>query len=173
MSNSNLPLHAPEPLGADHDVAAFSSGEPSLDAWLKRRAAANQVSGASRTFVLCRGRKVVGYYALAAGAVDHAQASRRLRQNMPDPIPVIVLGRLAIDQSEQRQGLGQALLRDAVLRVASAAETIGVAALLVHALNERAKRFYEDFGFSVSPISPMTLMLRIADIEAALKTSEG
>lgn len=161
-------LQAPVPLADHHDVEAFASGAPTLDAWIRRKARANQASGASRTYVLCRGDRVVGFYALAAGSVSHDLSPRKLRQNMPDPVPVIVLGRLAVDVSEQGHGLGRALLRDAVLRVAAAAREVGVAAMLVHALNDRAKAFYVAAGFDPSPVDPMVLILRIKDINALI-----
>ena len=162
------PLRAPEPLGDDHQTDGFSSGAPTLDAWLKRKARANQASGASRSYVLCRGQRVVGFYALAAGSVSHDLAPRRLRQNMPDPVPVIVLGRLAVDASEQGNGLGRALLRDAVLRITAAAHEVGIAAILVHALNDRAKAFYVEAGFAETAVEPMTLFLRIKDAKALI-----
>lgn len=161
-------LQAPVPLADHHDVEAFASGAPTLDAWIRRKARANQASGASRTYALCRGDRVVGFYALAAGSVSHDLSPRKLRQNMPDPVPVIVLGRLAVDVSEQGHGLGRALLRDAVLRVAAAAREVGVAAMLVHALNDRAKAFYVAAGFEPSPVDPMVLILRIKDINALI-----
>ena len=161
-------LQAPVPLADRHDVEAFASGAPTLDAWIRRKARANQVSGASRTYVLCRGDRVVGFYALAAGSVSHDLSPRKLRQNMPDPVPVIVLGRLAVDVREQGNGLGRALLRDAVLRVAAAAREVGVAAMLVHALNDRAKAFYVGAGFEPSSVDPMVLILRIKDINALI-----
>ncbi|MET3791760.1 GNAT superfamily N-acetyltransferase [Aquamicrobium terrae] len=135
---------------------------------MRRRAHANQISGASRCYVLCRGDRVVGYYALAAGSIAHAMPSRRHRQNMPDPVPVIVLGRLAVARSEQGNGLGRALLRDALLRISAAADAVGIAAVLVHALDERAKAFYLNCGFAISPIDPLTLIARIHDIRAAM-----
>lgn len=162
------PLRAPEPLTDDHQIDAFASGAPTLDAWLKRKARTNQASGASRTYVLCRGRRVVGFYALAAGSVSHDLAPRKLRQNMPDPIPVIVLGRLAIDASEQGNGLGRALLRDAVLRITAAAHEVGIAAILVNALNDRAKAFYLSCGFAETTVEPMTLFARINDVKAMM-----
>lgn len=163
-----MTLSAPEPLADHHDVADFNCGVPSLDDWLRRRARANQSSGASRTFVVCEGDRVVGYYALAAGGVAVAAAPGRFRRNMPDPIPAIVLGRLAVDASRQGQGLGRALFRDAVLRVSGAADTIGFRGILVHAVSERAKSFYVSLGFEPSPLEPMTLMLTLADLRAAL-----
>ena len=161
-------LQAPVPLADHHDVEAFDSGAPTLDAWIRRKARANQASGASRTYVLCRGDRVVGFYALAAGSVSHDLSPRKLRQNMPDPVPVVVLGRLAVDAREQGNGLGRALLRDAVLRVAAAAREVGVAAMLVHALNDRAKAFYVAAGFEPSPVDPMVMILRIKDINALI-----
>jgi ribosomal protein S18 acetylase RimI-like enzyme len=165
------PLRAPEPLNDEHLIDAVASGAATLDGWLKRKAWANQASGASRTYVLCRGQRVVGFYALAAGSVSHDLAPRKLRQNMPDPVPVIVLGRLAIDASEQGGGLGRALLRDAVLRITAAAHEVGVAAILVHALNDRAKAFYIEAGFAETFVEPMTLFLRIKDVSAQLGDS--
>lgn len=165
---TDLSLRAPELLVDSHQIDSFDSGAPTLDGWLQRRARANQISGASRCYVLCRGAQVVGYYALAAGSVAHAMLSRRHRQNMPDPVPVIVLGRLAIDRSEQGNGLGRALLRDALVRISAAADTVGIAAVLVHALDERAKAFYLRCGFDISPIDPLTLVARIQDIRAAI-----
>lgn len=162
------PLTAPEPLSHIHQLEAFTSGAPTLDAWLKRKAQANQTSGASRTYVLCRGARVVGFYALAAGSVSHDQVSRKLKRNMPDPIPVIVLGRLAIDVSEQGNRFGRALLRDAVLRITAAAHEVGIAAILVHALNERAKAFYLEAGFTEAAAEPLTLFARIKDVRAML-----
>ena len=161
-------LSAPEPLASHHSTDAFDSGVPSLDEWLRRRAAQNQVSGASRTFVSCEGDKVVGYYALASSAVAPAAASGRFRRNMPDPIPVVVLGRLAVARSHQGQGLGRALFQDAARRVIHAAEAIGIRGLLVHALNEEAKAFYLRLGLDESPLEPMTLMVTIAELRAAL-----
>lgn len=168
MTPGDVPLRAPEPLADDHLTDDFASGAPTLDAWLKRKARANQTSGASRTYVLCRGRRVVGFYALAAGSVSHASAPRKLKQNMPDPVPVIVLGRLAIDATEQGNGLGRALLRDAVLRITAAAHEVGIAAILLHALNDRAKAFYLEAGFAETMAEPMTLFLRIKDARALL-----
>ncbi len=168
MIQREASLRAPEPLTDDHLIDDFASGAPTLDTWLKRKARANQASGASRTYVLCRGRRVVGYYALAAGSVGHDLAPRKMRQNMPDPIPVIVLGRLAIDATEQGNGLGRALLRDAVLRITAAAHEVGIAAILVHALNDRAKAFYLEAGFTDTVAEPMTLFLRIKDVKALL-----
>lgn len=154
---------APEALALGHDFTDFDCGEPALNDWLKRRALANQSSGASRTFVVTdRKRKVVAFYALAAGAVAHGDATGSVRRNMPEPIPVIVLARLAVDRNAQGGKLGAALLKDAVQRSINVAQDTGVRALLVHALNESAKSFYEHYGFSPSPSHAMTLMMRLS-----------
>ncbi len=155
-------LLGPESLTPEHQVSTFSCGESTLDEWLKRRALANQASGASRTFVVTDDdRQVLGYYALAAGAVAHQDATRSVRQNMPDPVPVMVLVRLAVDVRAQGMKLGAALLQDALKRCVLVSQNTGVRALLVHALNDRARQFYEYYGFKASPAHPMTLMLRL------------
>jgi GNAT superfamily N-acetyltransferase len=159
---------APEKLRPDHDFSSFDSGTPVLDDWLRRRALSNQESGASRTYVVCAGRRVVGYYALAAGAVAQGEATGRTRRNMPDPVPVMVIGRLAIDSGYQGRGLGRALLRDAVLRTMQAADIAGIRAVLVHAISEDARRFYERCGFQPSPVDPMTLMITMRDARQVL-----
>lgn len=161
-------MRSPEHLRPEHDLAAFDSGVPALDDWLKRRARDNERSGASRTYVVCAGKRVVGYYALASGAVAPAAAPGRVRRNMPNPVPVMVLGRLAVDRAYQGRGLGRGLLRDAVLRTLQAAEFAGIRAILVHAMSEDARRFYERYGFAASPVDPMTLMIALADAARAL-----
>ena len=156
-------LHPPEPLSQHHKRDTFSCGESVLDDWLKRRAFANQVNGATRTFVVADAEHtVLGYYALAAGAVAHQGATRAIRHNMPDPVPVMVPARLAVDTRAQGIKLGAALLQDAVSRAVAVSQNAGVRALLVHALNDRARQFYEHYGFQASPAHPMTLMLRLA-----------
>lgn len=168
MTGSARKIGAPEHLNPEHDLAAFDSGVLALDDWLKRRAFANEQAGASRTYVVCAGGRVVGYYALATGGVAPAAATGRVRRNMPDPVPVMVLGRLAVDRAYQNQGLGTSLLRDAILRTLQAAELAGIRAVLVHAISDEAKRFYERHGFVESPIDPMTLMITVADANKAL-----
>lgn len=161
-------VRPPEKLSATHDLTDFDSGEPMLDEWLRRRALHNEASGASRTYVVCEGKKVVGYYTLAVGAVVHAVAPGRVRRNMPDPLPVMVLGRLAVDKRQQHRGIGTGLLRDAVLRTMQAAEIAGILAILVHAISAPAKRFYEACGFISSPIDPLTVMITVAEAEKML-----
>lgn len=166
-------INPPEKLSPEHDLAQFQCGEAVLDDWLRRRALQNQESGASRTYVVCVERRVVGYYALAVGAVAHIAAPGRVRRNMPDPIPVMVLGRLAVDRRLQGQGIGPALLRDAVLRTLQAAEIAGIRAILVHAISEEAKRFYEKWGFIAAPMDPMTLMITVSEARRAIGESAG
>jgi GNAT superfamily N-acetyltransferase len=161
-------LAAPEPLALDHELDAFESGVTTLDDWLRRRARRNEADGASRTFVICAGRRVVGYYSLAAGSILHAAAIGKVRRNMPDPVPVLLLGRLAVDRKWRGKGLGADLLADAILRAIGAAESVGVRAILVHAISEGAKSFYERHGFRPSPIEPMTLMITIAEAQRTL-----
>lgn len=159
----NIRLSAPQPLAAIHQINEFDCGESTLDDWLKRRAMTSQLSGASRTFVVTDiDNRVFGYYALAAGAVSHQISTSAVRRNMPDPVPVMVLARLAVDRRAQANKLGAAMLQDAVTRVMLVAQNVGVRALLVHALHDRAKQFYEHFGFQASSLQPMTLMLRLA-----------
>jgi GNAT superfamily N-acetyltransferase len=165
---SGVKLSAPAPLADHHQFAAFNSGVPALDDWLKRRARANQASGASRSFVICADPSVVGYYALASGGVSTAVSPGRFRRNMPEPIPVAVLGRLAVDQTYHGQGIGRALFRDCALRVMQAAEIIGIRGILVHAISDEAKAFYLALGLSESPLEPMTLMVTLADLGASL-----
>jgi GNAT superfamily N-acetyltransferase len=159
----------PEILTEAHQSIDFDCGNDVLNDWLKKRALKNQASGASRTFVICNKGRVVGYYALSSGSVERLEAPKAIARNMPQTIPVMLLGRLAIDRDAQGQGLGAALLKDALLRVLSVAKNVGVRAILVHAISEDAKRFYLGYGFQVSPIDSMTLVLPMKNIEALLK----
>jgi GNAT superfamily N-acetyltransferase len=163
MSRTASELSSPEKISKEHDFSSFNSGEPVLDDWLRRRALANEDRGASRTYVVRSEQRVVGYYSLAVGAIANADAPGRVRRNMPDPIPVMVLGRLAVDKDFQNRGIGPGLLRDAVLRTVQAAEIAGIRAILVHALSQTAKRFYLKHGFVECPISPMTLIIAVAE----------
>lgn len=154
-------LSAPALLADSHELDLFQSGTESLDQWLRRRARANQVSGASRTYVVAERARVVGYYCLSSGGLDLADAPGSIRRNMPDPVLVAILGRLAVDASWQGKGLGIALLQDAVLRTSQAAAILGIRGLLVHAISDQAKAFYERYGFQASPKNPMTLVLSL------------
>lgn len=164
-------LSPPQPLSESHELADFHCGGPTLDEWLKRRARANQASGAWRTYVVCDGARVVAYYALATGVIAVENAPGRFRRNMPNPIPVAVLARLAVDRSRQGQGIGRALFRDAASRVGQAADIIGIRGILVHAISEEARNFYQALGFDPSPSEPMTLMVALADVRAALQSN--
>ena len=157
-------LTAPMPLTEWHLTESFSCGSDSLDQWLKRRSLKNQIQGASRTFVVCDETRVVAYYALASGAVTSTDATGRFRRNMPDPIPVVVLGRLAVDLTLHGQGFGRSLIRDAGMRVIQAADAIGIRGMTVHALSDEAKAFYEKVGFDASPLDPHLLMISLADL---------
>lgn len=159
----------PEPLNTGHNLQSFTCGEPLLDQWLLRRAIANQVADASRTYVITEDGEVVGYYCLAAGAVSLAVATGKVRRNMPDPVPVMILGRLAVATSHQGRGLGMDLLRDSILRTLQAADVVGCRAILVHAIHESAAKFYSSAGFQPSPIDPLIYMLRLADARKALE----
>ncbi|MFM8900394.1 MAG: GNAT family N-acetyltransferase [Burkholderiales bacterium] len=158
-TRSSVPQQ-PTPLTASHLTDTFDCGHPSLNSWLQKRAFGNAASGASRTYVVCTDdQKVIGYYALAAGSIAAGAAPGALRRNMPDPLPVIVLGRLAVDNAHAGQGIGQGLLKDAVLRSLQAAQLIGARALLCHAVDEQAKAFYLKHGFVESPSEPLTVLL--------------
>lgn len=160
-------LPAPRPIRPDDDVSAFDSGNSALDDWLRARALRNENDDASRTYVVTDGPRVVAYYSLAAAAVPHAAATGRSRRNMPDPIPAMLLARLAVDVGHQGQQLGANLLRDAVRRTLAAADIVGIRVLLVHAADERARQFYEHFDFEPSPTDALHLMLLLKDARAA------
>ena len=162
-------LSPPRPIQADHDLSQFDSGRPILDDWLRQRAIKNEGSGAPRTYVVCEGPRVVGYYCLSTGSVENKQTPGKVSRNMPDPIPVMLMGRLAVDRSQQEKGLGRALLKDAILRTLKAAEIASMRALLVHALDEKAAGFYRHNGFLVSPIDPLVLMLPLDTARRALE----
>ena len=166
----SLPLTPPEPLSDHHETDAFRSGEPALDDWLRRRALANQASGASRTYVVCERNRVVAYYPLASGAIAQSAVPGKFRRNMPEPIPVVVLARLAVDANYQGRGFGRALFRDAARRVAHAASTIGIRGIVVHAISEDARNFYIALGFDPCPSQAMTLVVTLPDLRATLET---
>ena len=161
-------LQAPQPLGPLHSSTGFDCGDSGLNPWLRQRALANQASGATRTFVVCgAGGEIRAFVALASGAVAVHASPGRFRRNMPDPIPVVVLARLAVCRSQQGKGLARALLADAFERVLQASEQIGVRGILVHAASEAARAFYLHMGFEPSPLDPSSLMLRLSDVREA------
>lgn len=158
----------PVALTDSHEIAEFDCGNDTLNDWLTKHALKNQHSGASRTFVIYQDNQVIGYYALASGSVERMASPKSIARNMPESIPVMVLGRLAIDTRMQGQGLGSALLKDALLRTLSVSKNVGIRAILVHAISENARRFYLSYGFLISPIDTMTLMLPVRHIEGLL-----
>lgn len=158
-------ISTPELLNDDHDKGQFDCSNETLNEWLIRRALKNQGSGASRTFVICNESRVIGYYALASGSIERLIAPKTIARNMPDPIPVTVLERLAVDLQFQGQRLGAALLKDSILRTVLVSRNIGIRAMLVHAISEDAKRFYSSYGFKESLINDMTLMLPLQQIK--------
>lgn len=160
----------PRPIGTTDATAGFDSGEASLDRYLADRALANHVSDLARCYVCVESddSRVVGYYTLSAVAVEHAQLSAQARRNAPNPVPAVLLGRLAVDRSAQGSGLGRMLVRDAILSTLAAADRIGVRLLLVHALHEDAAAFYVGLGFMPSPTDPLHLYLLLGDVRASL-----
>lgn len=164
------PLSPVEKLLPSHDPSAFDCGTQVLNEWLKRYALVNQRNDSAQTYVVHRNGMVVGYYALTAGSVRPDTAPARIAKGLArHPIGVILLARIAVDKSERGQGLGKALMKDALLRIAGAADTIGARAVLVHAIDEDARRFYEHFGFERSPIAEFELMLLMKDLRASLR----
>ncbi len=160
----------PEPLTATHDVKSFDCGRHELTEWLRRYALQNHQAGASRVYVVHRAGRVVGYYALTAGSVEPEEDPARVKKGLAHHrIPVILLGRLAVDVTEQGHGLGAALLKDALNRIASAADEIGARAVLVHAKDDEAKGFYEHYDFEPSPTDPLHLFLLMKDLRAMLR----
>ena len=156
-----------------HQVEGFDCGQDSLNQYLKRFALTNTAAGTARTYVTTSSEEsaVIGYYSLAAGSVEKTGAPERVAKGVPNyPIPVILLARLAVNRSFQGKGLGTALLRDALARALAAADVIGVRAILVHAKDQEAVRFYNQFGFAPSPTDPLHLMLLIKDLRRTLRT---
>jgi len=162
-------LRAPEPIGPHHDCSGFQSGEPALDLWLKHRALTNQRTGATRTYVACVENQVAGYYSLAVGSASRQITTGAVGRNMPDPVPVMLLARLAVDAGWQGNGLGCSLLQDAVARTVQAADIAGIRTMPVHAISEDAQRFYRYFGFQPARSEPMTLMATLASLERAMR----
>jgi GNAT superfamily N-acetyltransferase len=154
-------ISTPALLTPAHAIDEFNSGYATLDDWLKRHALLNQESGASRTYVIESDGRVVGYFALAAGSIIASEAPGKIKRNMPDPVPVMILGRLAIDKDWQGRGLGSDLLREAVMRTVQVARIAGIRAIVVHAIDSNAAKFYERAGFVASPHRPLTYFRQI------------
>lgn len=156
----------PQPLAAGHVVVGFSCGKPELDDWLIDRALANQISGATKTHVVIEDGRVIGFYALANGAIGHSDVRGRTKRNMPDPIPAVILARMAVDDKHQGIGLGSAMLQSAIETTLAAAKTIGIACLIVHAQDADARNFYLHFGFELSPTDPLHLIVLLRDLSS-------
>ena len=162
-------ISKPAALKPSHDLGSFDCGRDQINNWLRTRAKKASESGTARTYVICRGpRRVIGFYSLAAGGVAHAGAPGALTRNTPDPIPVIILARFGVHKEEQGQGLGQDILNDAARRSLQAARIIGARALLVHALDPAAARFYEHHGFSRLIASGDTFFAAMSKLRDAL-----
>jgi GNAT superfamily N-acetyltransferase len=171
MPRQNAALSKVEAISELHDLSLFDCGaHASLNDWLKRFALTNQKNESARTYVVHRNRSVVGYYSISAGSVSVEEAPARIAKGIArHPVPVILLARLAVDKDEQGTGLGKALLKDALARVAQAADIVGAHAVLVHAIDEPARKFYEHFDFEPSPIHELQLMLLMKDLRKALQ----
>lgn len=163
-------LRRPRPITKHDDTSVFDCGKPSLTSWLQIRAIRNEAGGASRTFVSIDDEtdRIAGYYCLAASSLSSEEAPGGLRRNMPDPIPVVLIGRLAVDSVFQGSGLGAGLLQDALLKSIEAARLVGARAVIVYALDDEAVTFYERFGFSLIPETSRCMYLLIADAEATI-----
>ena len=154
-----------EKLRRDHRIDAFDCGQEALNNWLRKYALQNQGAGAAQTYVGLVDGAVIGYYSLAVGQIEYADAPERLRKGLArHPVPVMLLARLAVDKNWQKKGVGRALLRDAVLRTLQAAEIAGIRALAVHAKDDAARRYYEQFDFEASPADPLHLLVLLKDI---------
>jgi GNAT superfamily N-acetyltransferase len=162
-------LSVPVPLTAEHDLSAFDCGEPALNDWLRHRALKNE-SRFSRTYVVCEHKRVVAYFCVSAGAVERVAAPGKMRRNAPDTIPVSVIGRLAVGRDHAGKGLGADILSDALRRIAVASQSIGIGAVLVHAKDDAAKRFYMKCAeFIEYPEDSRTLFLPIETVVAAFR----
>ncbi len=161
-------MERPSPISKDDPVDCFDSGNPALDRWLVAHALRNQESGASRTYIVREAGRIVAFYSLATGGVEHSRSPRGIRRNMPDPIPVMILARLAVARTHQRRGLGRALVRDALLRTLQASEIVGIRAVTVHALDAQAAAFYERLGFKPSPVDDLIYFARPNSVLAAI-----
>ncbi len=167
---TEVPLQSPVPLSAGHDLSGFDCGLPALNDYLKKYALQNHQNQSARTYVATRGGRVAGYYTLAAGSVQREETPARISKGLArHPVPIILLARLAVDREEQGKGLGAALLKDALLRAAQAADLIGCRAVLVHAKDKAAQAFYRRYGFEPSPVDELHLYLLMKDLKASLE----
>lgn len=158
-------LSPPVPITPAHNFSTFSCGKPSLDDWLRKQAMKNENCGASRTYLVCLGTKVIGYYSLAVGSIEHKFVPGKIKRNMPQPVPVMILARLAVDLRHTGQNIGRGMVRDALFRTLRAADIAGIRALLVHALSEKAASFYVKIGCAPSPFDPLLLLLPLKSLK--------
>lgn len=165
------PLSQVEALSRSHDLSRFDCGaHESLNLWLRKYALQNQASDTARTYVVHRANVVVGYYSISAGSIARESATPRSAQGLArHPVPIALLGRLAVHRDEQGSGLGSALLKDALIRIEHAADILGIRAVLVHAIDPEAKAFYERFDFEPCPDDELHLMLLMKDLRRALR----
>lgn len=157
----------PQRINSEHILENFDCGETSLNDWLHKRALKNDLTDASRTYVVCCDKIVVAYYSLHLGCIQHSEAVRKIKRNMPDPIPAIILGRLAVDVKHQGKGLARALIKDMFLRAIQVSDLAGTKAVLVKALNDEVIAFYQSFGFIPSKTDPLLLMKAISEVRAS------
>ncbi|NNM65468.1 MAG: GNAT family N-acetyltransferase [Burkholderiales bacterium] len=166
MSHGYAPIRK---LAATDQVDAFDCGQAALNQFLQRYALVNQKASSAQSYVSCQGGVVVGFYSLTVGSVDPEAAPSRVMKGLArHPVPVMILARLAVDQEHQRRGLGQALLKDALLRTAQAADIAGIRCLLVHAKDDAARQWYESWEFEPSPTDPYHLFLMLKDLKSLL-----
>jgi GNAT superfamily N-acetyltransferase len=173
MSRAAEPAFVIDKLDRGHDVGAFDCGNSSLNAWLQKFAWTNQQADSARTYVALEGDRVVGYYSLTTGSVHKHESPSRIAKGLANhPIGIVLLARLAVDRTQHGRGLGKALLFDALTRIAEAADIVAVRAVLVHAIDEAARRFYEHFGFEPSPLNPFQLLLLLKDVRKAVASDQ-
>ena len=167
-------LNPPIAIRNDHNTMYFDCGVETLNKYLQKYALQSHNSGSARTYVTTSKQRVEGYYSLAYGSVSHAEATNRVIKGLSKhPIPIMLIARLAVDKNEQGRGVGQELLKDALLRTLQAAEIGGLRAVLVHAKDQVAKNFYLKHGFEASPIDQLHLFLLMKDLRHTLKTVES
>jgi GNAT superfamily N-acetyltransferase len=154
-----------EKLRRDHTIDIFDCGQEALNQWLRKHALQNQGAGAAQSYVGLVDGVVIGYYSLAVGQIEYIDAPERLRKGLArHPVPIMLLARLAVEKNWQKKGVGRALLRDAVLRTMQVADIAGIRALAVHAKDEQAQRYYEQFDFEASLSDPLHLLVLLKDI---------
>lgn len=172
MSGPAEPEFEIEKLRREHDLTQFDCGNATLNAWLQKQAWTNQQADSARTYVAVAGNLAVGYYALTTGSVHKHESPERIAKGLANhPIGIVLLARLAVDRTAQGKGLGKALLFDALTRIEEAADIIAVRAVMVHAIDEAARRFYEHFEFGPSPVNPFQLLLLLKDLRRALRSN--